>query len=211
MDMYTKNLHISDEVFENMRKDTDRVLQKLIKNMIEKESFEGKVTIGIDVQLFREYIPNRDPRIEGETRAIFTPKFLHKVGSVMQIKNETKGEKNLEGMELVWDEERAEYICKPIANTEQMTIFDAEFREVVVDSQEETLEGRCVAALPGVVWEEDEEIPDKEPESDADGYSEAETDPLAGAINPPEEDIPFYGSVDELDDEYDYEDPEDEE
>lgn len=154
MEAYEQNLHINDSAFEKMRADADMVLQRLIKNMIEKDSMEGKVTITIDVSLTQEYILNRDPNIEGETRRVLTPKLSHKVGSVMQIKNEAKGDTNYDGMELVWDEYSGEYILKPIANTEQMTMFDADFR-CVNDPEEEpieeqpALEGRCVAALPG--------------------------------------------------------------
>lgn len=151
---YEQNLHISDSVFDGMREDADRVLQRLIKNMVEKDSFEGKVTISIDVVLEQEFIPNRDPSIEGETRRILTPKLSHKVGSVMQIKNEVKGDKNCDGTELVWDKEKGEYVLRPIANTDQMTIFDAEFRDVYEDvepeeEEQQALEGRRVAALPG--------------------------------------------------------------
>lgn len=154
MEAYEQNLHINDSAFEKMRADADRVLQRLIKNMIEKDSMEGKVTITIDVSLTQEYILNTDPNIEGETRRVLTPKLSHKVGSVMQIKNEAKGDTNYDGMELVWDEDSGEYILKPIANTEQMTMFDADFR-CVNDPEKEpieeqpALEGRCVAALPG--------------------------------------------------------------
>lgn len=128
MEGYEQELHINDELFAGMRDDADRVLQKLLKNMVDKDSLEGKVTIGIDVTLVQEFIPNRDPNIEGETRRVLTPKFSHKVGSVMQIKNEAKGDRNCDGTELVWDEERGEYVLRPIANTEQMTIFDDDFR-----------------------------------------------------------------------------------
>ena len=64
MEGYEQELHINDELFAGMRDDADRVLQKLLKNMVEKDSLEGKVTIGIDVTLVQEFIPNRDPNIE---------------------------------------------------------------------------------------------------------------------------------------------------
>lgn len=206
MEGYEKNLHISDETFEDMRNDTDRVLQKLIKNMIEKESLEGKLTISIDVNLTREYIPNHDPKIEGESRAVYTPKFSHKVGSVLQIKSETKGEKNYDGMELVWDEEKKEYVLKPIANTAQMTIFDAEY-QVVNDDEVDIIEapaaltGRMVAALPGVV--ETTEEPADEPEEEVVEPEEAEPEDMSEAFEG--EDMPFDGECD-----YDYDEPDEE-
>lgn len=191
MEAYEQNLHINDSAFEKMRADADRVLQRLIKNMIEKDSMEGKVTITIDVSLTQEYILNTDPNIEGETRRVLTPKLSHKVGSVMQIKNEAKGDTNYDGMELVWDEDSGEYILKPIANTEQMTMFDADFR-CVNDPEEEpfeeqpALEGRCVAALLGPIAED----------TDDDGDDEDMSGEFDGD-NP----LPFEGD----DDEYGYE------
>lgn len=200
MEGYEQSLHINDSAFESMRADADRVLQRLLKNMVEKDSLEGKVTITIDVSLIQEYIPNRDPNIEGETRRTLTPKLSHKVGSVMQIKNEAKGDTNYDGMEMVWDDERKEYVLRPVANTEQMTIFDADFRCVndedveVVDDGQAALEGRMVAALPGPVQAEEEGV-----EGDA-----APTEDISDEFDGMAEPLPFT----EGDDEYDYEDPE---
>lgn len=182
MKIYEQELHIDDELFCGMREDADRVLQKLLKNMVEKDSLEGKVTIGIDVTLVREFIPNHDPDIEGETRMVLTPKFSHKVGSVMQIKNEAKGDRNCDGTELVWDEERGEYVLRPIANTEQMTIFDADFRCVNdQDGQGEdaggnAIEGRDLAALPGPVGEGTPEDGREETENTVDMPEESRED-----------------------------------
>jgi hypothetical protein len=195
MNYYEQELHFNDELFDGMREDADRVLQKLLKNMVEKDSLEGKVTIGIDVTFSREFIPNFDPSINQETRMVLIPKFSHKVGSVMQIKNEAKGDRNCEGKELVWDEEKGEYVLRPISNTDQGTIFDVQFRnvhEVREEYLEEqpTLEGRRIASLPGPCEPEDNE------DLQEDMSEEFGT-------NPPE-DIPFAGD----DEDYDYEDPE---
>jgi len=219
MEGYEQELHINDELFAGMREDADRVLQKLLKNMVEKDSLEGKVTIGIDVTLVQEFIPNRDPNIEGETRRVLTPKFSHKVGSVMQ-KNEAKGDRNCDGTELVWDEERGEYVLRPIANTEQMTIFDADFRcvndEPGGEGGEEgqpALEGRCVAALPGPSDTEgdgtEEEVAEEAPGGDTegmDGAEDGETEDMSDAFEPSE--MPF---ADGEDDGYSYEEPGEEE
>lgn len=199
MDGYEQELHIGDELFVSMREDADMVLQKLLKNMVEKDSLEGKVTIGIDVTLVQEYIPNRDPGVKGETRRVLTPKFSHKVGSVMQIKNETKGDRNCDGTELVFDSRRGEYVLVPIANTEQMTIFDSDFRcvndsEVYSESEEErwrALEGGSAAALPGPVkGQEDEEEDNDEDMSEEFGHDSS---------------LPF--DEDSEDDGYSYEEP----
>lgn len=209
MEAYAQNLHISDAAFDGMRENTDRVLQSLLKNMVEKGSLEGKVTISIDVSLTQEFIPNRDPSIEGETRRVLTPKLSHKVGSVMQIKNETKGEKNYDGMELVFDEDVKEYVMKPIANTDQMTIFDADFRCVndpVKESDEQlALEGRRVAALPVLPEPTDAEVEWVGGEPDCeDDNEELSDDADMTFIEPEYEELP-----DAFDSDYAYEEPED--
>lgn len=164
MEDYEKSIHINDETFDGMRGDIDLALQRLIKNMIEKGSEDGKLTVSIEVNLTKESIPNYSPNTEEKTRSVYVPIFTHKVGSVMQIKDETKGAKRCDGMELVWDDEKKEYVLKPIADTEQRTIFDDDFRCVNDEDDDDdehededtpALEGRCVAALPMSDTEED--------------------------------------------------------
>lgn len=164
MEAHWQSLHINDAVFENMREDADRVLQRLIKNMVEKDSLDGKITITVDVTLTQEYIPNMDPNFKGDTRRVLIPKLAHKVGSVMQIKNEAKGDVSCNGMELAWDDYGGEYVVKPIANTSQMSIFDTDFW-YKQDDQEERHTGEVdsvpaleckTAELPGSVEEDDD-------------------------------------------------------
>lgn len=165
-----ETLHIEDDTFKNMRMDADQVLQKLLKNMAEKGSLEGRLTITLDLSFTEEMVQNRDPDIDGETRIVHTPKFQHKVGSVLQIKNEQKGDINCDGMEMVWDEDKGEYVLRPITGRDQMSIYDMEIvqsepAEEVVDG--EILEGRKIVALPGPTKD------DEEPGEDAsDGLSE---------------------------------------
>ena len=85
-----KSLKIEDETFEQLREDMNQVLQKLLANMAEKGSTEGKLTVGIDVSFTEEKVANRDPNIPGDSIIVHTPSFSHKVGSVLQIKNEKK-------------------------------------------------------------------------------------------------------------------------
>ena len=74
----------------------------------------------------------------------------------MQIKNEVKGDTSNDGMELVWDEDKGEYVLKPVANTEQMTIFDADFR-CVNDEDEECRTENGVLLLPSTENDDSEE------------------------------------------------------
>ena len=159
-------LHFEDETFKKLRDDADQVLQKLLANMAEKGSPEGKLTITLDVVFDEESIADRK---NGGTRLIHTPKFQHKVGSVLQIKNEQKGDMNCDGMEMVWDEEKNEYVLRSITGKEQMSIFDMEFPE------EEARQGRkvidTVKFLPEPVEDEGEESDSNDDEeSDYDDY-----------------------------------------
>lgn len=222
MELFEQNLHIADSAFERMQRDADRVMQKLLKNMVENGSLEGSVTIKIDISLKQDFIQNTDPYIEGETRKVLSPTFAHKVGSMMQIKDETKGGISYEGMEMVWDDERKEFVVKPIANTTQRSIFDADF-QCVNDSEDNcgegaeqlAIEGRQIVALPGPSGEECEESDAEEGEETSESDTEAAED-MSNAfdgMNPPEEDIapgdlPFGSNYE--DDGYGYEEPREE-
>ena len=129
--MKEMTLHFDDAVFDKLRGDADQVLQKLLSNMTQKGSTEGKVTITIDVSFLEETVQNMEPDIDGELRLVHTPKFTHKIGSVLQIKNEQKGGMICDGMEMVWDEERKEYILKPILGGEQMSSYDMENKDEI--------------------------------------------------------------------------------
>lgn len=166
-------LHFEDETFKKLRDDADQVLQKLLANMAEKGSPEGKLTITLDVVFDEESIADKK---NGGTRLIHTPKFQHKVGSVLQIKNEQKGDMNCDGMEMVWDEEKNEYVLRSITGKEQMSIFDMEFPE---EPEEEVLQGRKVIDAPKFLpepvdaeevvdepTEENMEYPEDNPEDD---------------------------------------------
>ena len=169
-------LHFEDETFKKLRDDADQVLQKLLANMAEKGSPEGKLTITLDVVFDEESIADKK---NGGTRLIHTPKFQHKVGSVLQIKNEQKGDMNCDGMEMVWDDEKKEYVLRSITGKEQMSIFDMEFPD---EPEEEVLHGRkvidTVKFLPEPEEDDCEESDsnndDEEPDYDDYEYDEPE-------------------------------------
>ena len=119
----TQELVIEDVTFDEARMNFNRVLQRLFKNMVDSDSTDGSISLKIDVSLEREYIPNYDPNIEGESRRIQKPKFKHKVSSNITVKDELTGNKNPE-MQLVWDEGRQMYVLAYITGTDQRTIFD---------------------------------------------------------------------------------------
>lgn len=105
MNDFDKKLDFDSNTFENMKHDMNFVLQRLLGNMIEKQSNEGSMTIKIDVTMVKEFIPNYDPNIKGESREISKPQFKHKVTSAVKITDEKGGNLNNE-MEMVMDEEK---------------------------------------------------------------------------------------------------------
>lgn len=126
MNTYERTLHFGDEALLPVTQDADLVLQRLLKNMVEKGGTDGSLTIKIDVEMVQDVVQNFDPNIDGEARNILRPEFSHKVSSTMQIKDESKGNMKCDGQELVWDETVNEYVLKPVIQAQQ-TIFDADY------------------------------------------------------------------------------------
>lgn len=205
---YEKKLDFDSDTFEEMKNDMNFVLQRLIGNMQEKGTTEGSMTLKIDVTMEKEFIPNFNPDIKGETREVSKPQFKHKVTSAVKIHNEKSGSLNNE-MECVFDKETGIYVMVPIANTQQRSIFDADFQKK--DDGEENgdiidgtaIEGGNLPALPGPQQEDkaiDGEFKEVEERKEEEGG-----EPGAGLEDITEE---LLGG-DNVDDDYGYDDPED--
>ena len=69
-DEFEKKLDFDSDTFEEMKKDMNFVLQRLIGNMQEKGSDEGSMTLKIDVTMVKEFIPNYDPDIKGDRKSV---------------------------------------------------------------------------------------------------------------------------------------------
>ena len=213
---FEKRLDFDSDTFEEMKRDMNFVLQRLIGNMQEKGTNEGSMTLKIDVTMVKEFIPNYNPDIKGESREISKPQFKHKVTSAVKINDEKSGSFNNE-MELVMDEDTGIFKLIPIANTQQRSIFDADFQQQDKAGESEgeesagsnAVEGKGVPLLPGpdnseeVIDGEYRVVEAKEPESNpelepGEGLEDI-TDELLG------EEDPENGE----DDGYGYEEPED--
>lgn len=208
--------------FENMKHDMNFVLQRLLGNMIEKQSNEGSMTIKIDVTMVKEFIPNYDPNIKGESREISKPQFKHKVTSAVKITDEKGGNLNNE-MEMVMDEETGCYVLQPIANTQQRTIFDSDFmqdQKQEGEGNEDIIDGTYIdadvrPALPGPADEEkpaEEEETGTQPAEEETQSEENGEEPGDTPAEEPNEEEPEDITDDILGDAdtegYDYEDPE---
>ena len=137
MSDFVKELNFDGDTFNDMKRDMNFVLQRLLGNMQEKECQEGTLTLKLDVSLVREYVPNYNPNIPGESREIAKPKFSHKVTSQMKVEDMKKGNYDTE-MELFLNEETGEYEMRPVADTTQRSIFDADYRDVTEPGPEES-------------------------------------------------------------------------
>ena len=127
---YEKGLHLTDEIFDDMRASADLQLQKLLNRLIDRSEDRGSLNIKIDVTLEKNYIDNFDPLIEGEKRCSITPIFEFKISTSMKMKTEDKQSYDGSGLELYFDEDTGEYILRPISNTMQRSFFDGDFEEV---------------------------------------------------------------------------------
>lgn len=198
---FEKRLDFDSDTFEEMKKDMNFVLQRLIGNMQEKCTSEGSMTLKIDVTMIKEFIPNYNPDIEGKTREISKPQFKHKVTSNVKINDEKSGSFNNE-MELVMDEDTGIFKLVPIANTSQRSIFDADFQQQEKDRKRESkksagsnaIEDKGIPMLPGpdnfgeVIDGEYREVEAEEPESNSEPEQgedmEDITDELLGEEEP---------------------------
>ena len=179
---FDKRLDFDSDTFEDMKQDMNFVLQRLLGNMQEKGTNEGSMTIKIDVTLIKEFIPNYDPDIKGESREISKPQFKHKVTSAVKINDEKSGSFNNE-MEMVMDEETGVFKLVSIANTQQRTIFDSDFMQKNQETESsesnepdgsKAIEGRETSLLPApdetVIDGEFREVDSEESAADDEAY-----------------------------------------
>lgn len=210
---FEKRLDFDSDTFADMKRDMNFVLQRLIGNMQEKGTNEGSMTLKIDVTMAKEFIPNYDPKIQGETREISKPQFKHKVTSAVKINDEKSGNLNNE-MELYMDEDTGVYKLRPIANTSQRSIFDSDFQQSGenadcdngADGGPAVIEGTFTPLLPGPEAKgQDEENAE---ESGFGGDSEEDGELGEGLTDLTDE---LLGEEDdsENEDDYGYEEPED--
>lgn len=211
---FEKRLDFDSDTFEDMKEDMNFVLQRLIGNMQEKCTNEGSMTLKIDVTMVKEFIPNYDPDIKGESREVSKPQFKHKVTSAVKINDEKSGSFNNE-MELVIDEETGVFKLVPIVNTAQRSIFDSDFQQQNSEQKSgdndsagsNAIEGRAILGLPGS--NDGEEVIDGEvKEVDVAETNLREED--GGELEEELDDITdeLLG-LDDSEDEYGYEEPED--
>nr|WP_314636568.1 hypothetical protein [uncultured Oribacterium sp.] len=111
----SEELKVENDIFDSFRGDMNLIIRELIKNMIDKDSEDGKITATIDVQLFPTF---------GDGGTAYQPILKHKVCSTLQLKDEMKGLNTCKDMELVLDEETNTYHLRHATGKPQMSIYD---------------------------------------------------------------------------------------
>lgn len=132
----TMDLTMEGEPFDELRRNFNIIIQRLIKNMSDTESDEAKISIAIDVKLDTEFIPEYKDGKQNGGRDIKKPTFKHKVTSSMTFKDEESGVRNTE-IEVVWDDEQHMYVLKPVMGAEQMSINDYMKQQAEQQSEKE--------------------------------------------------------------------------
>lgn len=112
-----------------MRKDVDEIMQRLIKNMVEKESDEGEITLKLTVKFVTEYV---DDGVSRAARRALKPSYQHKVTSQMKMQD-NKGGTSYNGLkEVVLDEESGLYVTRYIQGAQQMNMFEGDFGKQIL-------------------------------------------------------------------------------
>lgn len=120
------------EALSALKGDFNQVLVKTLANMKKKESEHAEITLKLTIDLTEGTAPdfeNSTPDYQAE-RDIVKPVFLHKVSSLIKIKDEKSGVFSGD-YELVWDDEKDGFIIRTINNS-QMSLFDNEEQSISV-------------------------------------------------------------------------------
>ena len=127
--MDQKYLTHDNEVFENMMKNLDLMIERTIGNMTMRDAEEATITLKICVSLDKKNIPADG----GGFRQVTQPSFKHDLSSVMQVKDKMSG--TYKGnIELIFDENG-----KPIVrdiDDGQMKIWDNDGKVNLDDSKD---------------------------------------------------------------------------
>jgi len=127
-------LSLSGEALNSFKYDFDNILQETLTTMLQKKSEAAAINMRIKISLTDDIAvdaerPSRD-------RPIMTPRFDHKIKSVLQIQSERTGFCGGDGYELAWDAELCKYTLRAIKSP-QISIFDGGMDDEI----EEEIEG----------------------------------------------------------------------
>lgn len=189
-------LSLNGDTFAGLKKDFDTILARTLGNMQMKGAEDATITVKMNISLDKRCVGGF-----GSMDTVTMPSFKHDISSVMQIKDKMTGQFSGE-YAMIWDEDEKCYVLEYI-KSEQASLFDNEepvgrFSDIEDDGDYadvvDAIEGNEPLALPEA---EDDELGD-----DLDD-EEAPWDP---ENNVDVEDDPDFETVDEDDEDEEYED-----
>ncbi len=156
-------MKIESEAFDALREDLNKVLTRTLANMEKRESEQAVITTKLTITLVKATVPDYNSAVSN-TREICKPKIEHKVGSVMQIKDEESGALKGE-YELVWDPAKGDYVIRQIDNGQidlftqrdekGDIIYDADYTEK--DDEQRLIEDKLRMLVEGNSEESEDE------------------------------------------------------
>ena len=111
-------MSLNDDTFNDMKMDFDKTLSRTLSEMENRGSESAEITVSLKITLRRANVE----MAFDETRDAVSPKFEHKVASVLKTKFEYSG--SLYGnFELIWDKDMQKWVMTEIRDG-QMSFFD---------------------------------------------------------------------------------------
>ena len=166
----TYTLSLNGETFNNLKMDFEQMLQNLLTEMKKRGSQDGSLTIKLNGTLTPGQARDLQSTTDGAMRDITKPMFVHKMSTVMQLKDERSGQQG-GNFELVWDEETGEWVMREIDNG-QTSIFDHE--NGVYEAEYTEADQEVIEAPPALPEPVENGLP--MPDDDDYGYDEPDAD-----------------------------------
>lgn len=113
---FEKVLSLDAPMMTEVLKDSNYMIQKLISDIISKNTDSGTVTIKLSFSLDDEFIPGREPAKKLS--------FKHKISNTIPVKSSVDGEKLNDSDELEFV--NGKWILMPITGAPQRTLLDQE-------------------------------------------------------------------------------------
>lgn len=200
-----EEMRIDSDVFAAARENFDLLMQRLFKNMEKNNSNEGSITLKVNLQMNQDWVPDG----QGGSIEINKPVIKHKVSIEVPVKDSMDGKKDA-GMNLVWNEELKRYVLKYINEGGQRSVFDSDYEQNLKVEETEPDESTM---LPGP----SNELPDNARVIDAE-FTEDEVDESENEAEDLEDEViteqvesdEAGGYTEDVDDTYEYDEPEEE-
>ena len=91
MNKHIKQINIQSEVFENLRKQFDEVVQRTLTNMETKNCDHAEISVRLSVDIVKYEDLYREKDGTTMKTLVRKPVFAHKVASAMRIKDSVEG------------------------------------------------------------------------------------------------------------------------